>query len=66
MSSEEIPLLWDIFVHPQGLRPSSADLYHDQIEQQKVKKKHLKNQQQDISRKKEMKEQVNEISSLAA
>ncbi|XP_065531910.1 serine/threonine-protein kinase Nek5 [Lathamus discolor] len=40
-----------------GLRPSSADLYHDQIEQQKVKKEHLKNHQQDISRKKEMKEQ---------
>ncbi|XP_061313412.1 serine/threonine-protein kinase Nek5 isoform X4 [Pezoporus flaviventris] len=40
-----------------GLRPSSVDLYHDQIEQQKVKKEHLKNHQQDISRKKEMKEQ---------
>ncbi|XP_061209141.1 serine/threonine-protein kinase Nek5 isoform X2 [Neopsephotus bourkii] len=40
-----------------GLRPSSADVYHDQIEQQKVKKEHLKNHQQDISRKKEMKEQ---------
>ncbi|NWS43428.1 NEK5 kinase, partial [Probosciger aterrimus] len=54
---EEIPLLWDIFVHPQGLRPSSADLYHNQIEQQKVKKEHLKNHQQDMSRKKEMKEE---------
>ncbi|NXD64976.1 NEK5 kinase, partial [Eolophus roseicapillus] len=40
-----------------GLRPSSADLYHDQIEQQKVRKEHLKNHQQDMSRKKEMKEQ---------
>ncbi|XP_030332804.1 serine/threonine-protein kinase Nek5 isoform X2 [Strigops habroptila] len=39
-----------------GLRPSSADLYHDQIEQQKIKKEHLKNHQQDMSRKKEMKE----------
>uniref|UniRef100_A0A8C6JQR9 Uncharacterized protein n=1 Tax=Melopsittacus undulatus TaxID=13146 RepID=A0A8C6JQR9_MELUD len=41
----------------QGLRPSSADLCHDQIEQQKVEKEHLKNHQQDISRKKKKKEQ---------
>ncbi|KFQ69464.1 Serine/threonine-protein kinase Nek5, partial [Phaethon lepturus] len=40
-----------------GLRPSSADPYHDQIQQQKIKEEHLKNQQQDISRKNEMKEQ---------
>ncbi|NXY21146.1 NEK5 kinase, partial [Atrichornis clamosus] len=40
-----------------GLRPSSADPYHDQIEQQKVKEEHLKNHQQNMSRKNEMKEQ---------
>ncbi|KFQ41639.1 Serine/threonine-protein kinase Nek5, partial [Nestor notabilis] len=40
-----------------GLRPSSADLYNDQTEHQKIKKEHLKNHQQDMSRKKEMKEQ---------
>ncbi|NWY59863.1 NEK5 kinase, partial [Chionis minor] len=39
-----------------GLRPSSADPYHDQIQQQKIKE-HLKNHQQDMSRKNEMKEQ---------
>ncbi|KAJ7418098.1 hypothetical protein WISP_60994 [Willisornis vidua] len=40
-----------------GLRPSSADPCHDQIPQQKKKEEHLKNHQQDISRKNEMKEQ---------
>ncbi|KAF1478045.1 Serine/threonine-protein kinase Nek5, partial [Eudyptula minor novaehollandiae] len=40
-----------------GLRPSSADPYHDQIQQQKIKEEHLKNHQQDMSRKNEMKEQ---------
>ncbi|XP_068036490.1 serine/threonine-protein kinase Nek5 [Anomalospiza imberbis] len=40
-----------------GLRPSSADPYHDQIQQQKTKEEHLKNHQQNISRKNEMKEQ---------
>ncbi|NXL63567.1 NEK5 kinase, partial [Chordeiles acutipennis] len=40
-----------------GLRPSSADQYHDQILQQKIKEEHLKNHQQDLSRKNEMKEQ---------
>ncbi|NXG08268.1 NEK5 kinase, partial [Sakesphorus luctuosus] len=40
-----------------GLRPSSADPCHDQIPQQKKKEDHLKNHQQDISRKNEMKEQ---------
>ncbi|XP_075348112.1 serine/threonine-protein kinase Nek5 [Mycteria americana] len=40
-----------------GLRPSSADAYHDQIQQQKIKEEHLKNHQQDMSRKNEMKEQ---------
>ncbi|KAM9652562.1 serine/threonine-protein kinase Nek5 isoform 1-T1 [Morphnus guianensis] len=40
-----------------GLRPSSADTYHDQIQQQKIKEEHLKNHQQDMSRKNEMKEQ---------
>ncbi|NXX66388.1 NEK5 kinase, partial [Spizella passerina] len=39
-----------------GLRPSSADPYHDQI-QQKTKEEHLKNHQQNMSRKNEMKEQ---------
>ncbi|NXC47010.1 NEK5 kinase, partial [Penelope pileata] len=40
-----------------GLRPSSADLYHDQIQPQKIKEEHLKMCQQDLSRKNEMKEQ---------
>ncbi|XP_050766413.1 serine/threonine-protein kinase Nek5 [Gymnogyps californianus] len=40
-----------------GLRPSSADIYHDQIQQQKIKEEYLKNHQQDMSRKNEMKEQ---------
>ncbi|NXS75624.1 NEK5 kinase, partial [Pandion haliaetus] len=40
-----------------GLRPSSADTYHDQIQQQKIKEEHLKNHRQDTSRKNEMKEQ---------
>ncbi|NWV13486.1 NEK5 kinase, partial [Ptilonorhynchus violaceus] len=40
-----------------GLRPSSADPYHDQIQQQKIKEEHLKNHQQNMSRKNEMKEQ---------
>ncbi|NWV92165.1 NEK5 kinase, partial [Machaerirhynchus nigripectus] len=40
-----------------GLRPSSADPYHDQIQQQKIKEEHLKNHQQNMSRKTEMKEQ---------
>ncbi|XP_075582292.1 serine/threonine-protein kinase Nek5 [Pelecanus crispus] len=40
-----------------GLRPSSADLYHDQIQKQKIKEEHLKNHQQYMSRKNEMKEQ---------
>ncbi|XP_054128178.1 serine/threonine-protein kinase Nek5 isoform X4 [Melozone crissalis] len=40
-----------------GLRPSSADPYHDQIQQQKTKEEHLKNHQQNMSRKSEMKEQ---------
>lgn len=61
----KIPLLWVLFVHPQGLRPSSAEPYPDQMQQQKMKEEHLKNTQQDMSRKNEMKEQVNEISSLA-
>ncbi|NXD95107.1 NEK5 kinase, partial [Chaetorhynchus papuensis] len=40
-----------------GLRPSSADPYHDHIWQQKIKEEHLKNHQQNTSRKNEMKEQ---------
>ncbi|NXV76334.1 NEK5 kinase, partial [Atlantisia rogersi] len=40
-----------------GLRPSSADLYHNQTQQQKIKEEHLKKHQQDMSRKNEMKEQ---------
>ncbi|KFM02292.1 Serine/threonine-protein kinase Nek5, partial [Aptenodytes forsteri] len=40
-----------------GLRPSSADPYYDQMQQQKIKEEHLKNHQQDMSRKNEMKEQ---------
>ncbi|XP_075598018.1 serine/threonine-protein kinase Nek5 isoform X1 [Balearica regulorum gibbericeps] len=40
-----------------GLRPSSADPYHNQIQQQKIKEEHLKNYQQDMARKNEMKEQ---------
>ncbi|NXK20121.1 NEK5 kinase, partial [Arenaria interpres] len=39
-----------------GLRPSSADPYHEQIQQQKVKEEHIKKHQQDMSRKNEMKE----------
>ncbi|KFP19171.1 Serine/threonine-protein kinase Nek5, partial [Egretta garzetta] len=39
-----------------GLQPSSADPYHDQIQRQKIKEEHLKNHQQDMSRKNEMKE----------
>ncbi|XP_028940417.1 serine/threonine-protein kinase Nek5, partial [Antrostomus carolinensis] len=40
-----------------GLRPSSADQYHAQILQQKIKEEHLKTHQQDLARKNEMKEQ---------
>ncbi|XP_015131520.2 serine/threonine-protein kinase Nek5 [Gallus gallus] len=40
-----------------GLRPSSADLYHDQMQMQKINEEHLKMHQQDTSRKNEMKEQ---------
>ncbi|NXI99034.1 NEK5 kinase, partial [Psophia crepitans] len=40
-----------------GLRPSSADPYYNQTQQQKIKEEHLKNHQQDMSRKNEMKEQ---------
>ncbi|NXG20082.1 NEK5 kinase, partial [Grallaria varia] len=40
-----------------GLRPSSPDPCHDQIRQQKLKEEHLKNHQQNISRKNYMKEQ---------
>ncbi|KFW96790.1 Serine/threonine-protein kinase Nek5, partial [Phalacrocorax carbo] len=40
-----------------GLRPSSADPYHDQIQHQKIKEEHLRNNQQDMYRKNEMKEQ---------
>ncbi|NWV27793.1 NEK5 kinase, partial [Origma solitaria] len=40
-----------------GLRPSSADPYHDQIQQQNIKEDHLKNHQQNMFRKNEMKEQ---------
>ncbi|KAM6099380.1 serine/threonine-protein kinase Nek5 [Theristicus caerulescens] len=40
-----------------GLRPSSADPNHDQIQQQKIKEEHVKNHQQDMSRKNETKEQ---------
>ncbi|NWQ65154.1 NEK5 kinase, partial [Neopipo cinnamomea] len=40
-----------------GLRPSSADPCHDQIRQQEIKEDDLKNHQQDIPRKNEMKEQ---------
>ncbi|NXM61354.1 NEK5 kinase, partial [Illadopsis cleaveri] len=40
-----------------GLRPSSADPYHDQIQQQETKEEHLKNHQQNMARKNEMKEQ---------
>ncbi|NXT39596.1 NEK5 kinase, partial [Pelecanoides urinatrix] len=40
-----------------GLRPSSADPYHDQIQQQKIKEEHPKSHQHDMSRKNEMKEQ---------
>ncbi|OXB54145.1 hypothetical protein ASZ78_011125, partial [Callipepla squamata] len=40
-----------------GLRPSSADPYHDQMQMQKVNEEHLQMHQQDTSRKNEMKEQ---------
>ncbi|NXM41568.1 NEK5 kinase, partial [Gymnorhina tibicen] len=40
-----------------GLRPSSADPYHDQIQQQNIKEEHLKNHQQNMSRKNKIKEQ---------
>ncbi|XP_010187578.1 PREDICTED: serine/threonine-protein kinase Nek5-like [Mesitornis unicolor] len=40
-----------------GLRPSSADPYNDQIQQEKIKEEHLKNHKRDMSRKNEMKEQ---------
>ncbi|RLW08217.1 hypothetical protein DV515_00003210 [Chloebia gouldiae] len=40
-----------------GLRPPSADPYHEQIQQQKTKEEHLKNHQQNMSRKNEIKEQ---------
>nr|XP_047924264.1 serine/threonine-protein kinase Nek5 isoform X3 [Anser cygnoides] len=40
-----------------GLRPSSADPYHDQIQQQKIMEEHLKLHHQDVPRKNEMKEQ---------
>ncbi|XP_072785548.1 serine/threonine-protein kinase Nek5 isoform X3 [Taeniopygia guttata] len=40
-----------------GLRPSSSDPYHEQIQQQKTKEEHLRNHQQNMSRKNEMKEQ---------
>ncbi|NXY75862.1 NEK5 kinase, partial [Glareola pratincola] len=40
-----------------GLRPSSADPYHDKIQEQKIKEEHLKKHQQDVSRKNEMREQ---------
>lgn len=62
----KIPLLWDLFVHPQGLRPSSADPYHDQMQQQEITEEHLKLHHQDMSRKNEMKEQVNKIFSRVA
>ncbi|XP_048783710.1 serine/threonine-protein kinase Nek5 isoform X2 [Lagopus muta] len=40
-----------------GLRPSSADPYHDQMQMQNINEEHLKMHQQDTSRKSEMKEQ---------
>ncbi|XP_010119718.1 PREDICTED: serine/threonine-protein kinase Nek5-like, partial [Chlamydotis macqueenii] len=40
-----------------GLRPSSADQYHEKIQQQKIKEGYLKNPQQDMPRKNELKEQ---------
>ncbi|XP_051463907.1 serine/threonine-protein kinase Nek5 [Apus apus] len=40
-----------------GLRPSSADAYHDQVQKHKIKEKHLKNHQQNMSRKNKMKEE---------
>ncbi|NXV01497.1 NEK5 kinase, partial [Cettia cetti] len=40
-----------------GLRPSSADPSHGQIQQQQTKEEHLKNHQQNMSRKNEIKEQ---------
>ncbi|KFW05439.1 Serine/threonine-protein kinase Nek5, partial [Eurypyga helias] len=40
-----------------GLRPSSADPYHDRTQQQGIQEEHPKKHQQDMSRKNEMKEQ---------
>ncbi|KAM9203399.1 serine/threonine-protein kinase Nek5 [Mergus octosetaceus] len=40
-----------------GLRPSSANPYHDQMQQQEITEEHLKLHHQDMSRKNEMKEQ---------
>ncbi|NXP05599.1 NEK5 kinase, partial [Thinocorus orbignyianus] len=40
-----------------GLRPSSADPYREQIQEQKIKEEHTRNHQQDVFRKNEMKEQ---------
>ncbi|EOB04852.1 Serine/threonine-protein kinase Nek5, partial [Anas platyrhynchos] len=40
-----------------GLWPSSADPYHDQMQQQEITEEHLKLHHQDMSRKNEMKEQ---------
>ncbi|XP_032297999.1 serine/threonine-protein kinase Nek5 isoform X2 [Coturnix japonica] len=40
-----------------GLRPSSADPYHDQMQMQKINEEHFKMHQQDVSRRNEMKEQ---------
>lgn len=62
----KIHFLWDLFVPLQGLRPSSADLYHDQMQMQKINEEHLKMHQQDTSRKNEMKEQVKKIFFLVA
>lgn len=57
----KIRLLWGLFVPPQGLRPSSADPYHDQMQMQDINEEHLKMHQQDTSRKSEMKEQVKKM-----
>ncbi|XP_067419163.1 serine/threonine-protein kinase Nek5 [Emydura macquarii macquarii] len=40
-----------------GLRPSSADPHHNQIQQQEMKEGQLKNHQQDLARRNEMKEE---------
>ncbi|NWW85676.1 NEK5 kinase, partial [Rhynochetos jubatus] len=40
-----------------GLRPSTADPYHDQMQQQRIQEEPLKKHQQDMSGKNEMKEQ---------